>query len=106
MPQPKGFEPYTNLFRVTFLGSYWFLPNFSQQMSAIIWTATEPAADAWLAYFNSIRQNINRTNSGMLWYNVKKEGPIRHYNKAADICGHLNAAVPSIFCGVSGFSIG
>jgi hypothetical protein len=106
VPRPKGFEPYTNLFRVTFLGGYWFSPNFQQQMSAIIWTPTSAAADGWVTYFNSLRKDINRTNTGLLWYNVKKDGPIKHFNRAADICGHLNAAVPSIFCGISGFSIG
>ena len=106
MPRPKGFEPYTNLYRVTFRGVYRFNANFSQEMSAIIWTRTSAAADGWVAYFRSIRVDVNRTTSGMTWTDVKKEGPIKHFNKAGDICGNLNGMVPTIFCGVSGFSIG
>jgi len=75
-------------------------------MSAIIWTVSSVGADGWVNYFNSISANPSRTTPGMYWRTVKKEGPIRHFNKAGEICGHLNAAVPTIFAGVSGFSIG
>lgn len=105
MPRPKGFEPYTNLYRVNFEGLYVFSPTFSQIMNATIWTHTNEAADGWVSFFTGLQTSPTKIPY-LRWRNVKKDGPLKWFNKADSVCSQLNGIVPTIFCGVSGFSIG
>jgi hypothetical protein len=104
MPQPPGYEPYTWMFKIHFEGLYRYNPTFSQMMNATIYAHLEPRALWWYLYFNSLKASPSNP-TGLLWYTVTRE-KFKWFNRASDVEGYLNGIVPTIFCGVSGFSIG
>jgi hypothetical protein len=103
MPRPKGFEPYTVMFRIQWQGLYVYSPTFSQMMNATIFAHSQASATAWQNYFLSLR--VGSTTPGLRSGSVRTD-KFNWLNRADFIAGQLNNVVPTIFCGVSGFSIG